>query len=483
MIPWLPWIAIVLAFAAFVLRLGWGRQRVPGLSLKTAFTESLLQLAELLVLCVVALLCAWKWGKGLEGLRPGVMGLCLGTVAVYVAHLFSADSGQSPWALALSLAVPTAALGVSHWIKTEVNICHFQLGMVVGGMISAFVVSVGDRRVGVRAACVASVFLGSIVAADYLGRQAAGGRLAMAGLALGIVATFTAAAAPLLVSGGGKKEVGASGIVWAAACVVIAALGGVLVARKFLSLGDAWILFSGSVVLGAIVHWFMPEDGEGNLRFALAVALWLAVAVEAYTRRRGLGMSFALLGGASISILLGNRRAILALAPLAGLVFYHIFREAYPDASRALDINQHYAMIGVFAGAVLPLIAVEWLAASRSTMLGRGLWAAAIWVALMLGVPVAGVILLGPKGAAGYLVGLGMAAAIQGLKGTKFVSSLSIAMGLAATMTLAYGWLGSTIDMTREDKGGLLGRILLDVLALAVLVALLSRDRREKKAI
>jgi hypothetical protein len=255
------------------------------------------------------------------------------------------------------------------------------------------------------------------------------------------------------------------------------------VARKFLSLSDAWILFSGSVVLGAVVHWFMPEDHEGTLRFALAAALWLAVAVEAYTRRRGLGMSFALLGGASISILLGNRRALLALAPLAGLVFYHLFREAYPDASRALDINQHYAMVGVFAGAVLPLIAVEWLSTSRPTMLGRGLWAAAVWVALLLGVPMAGVILLGPKGAAGYLVGLGMAAAIQGLKGAKYVMSLSISMGLAAAMALAYGWLGSTIDMTREVKGGLLGRILLDVLALAVLVALLSRDRREKKAI
>jgi hypothetical protein len=164
-------------------------------------------------------------------------------------------------------------------------------------------------------------------------------------------------------------------------------------------------------------------------------------------------------------------------------VFYHVFREAYPDASRALDIGQHYAMVGLFAGAVLPLIAMEWLENSRQTMPGRGLWAGGIWVFLMLGVPLAGVILLGPKGAVAYLVGLGLAAAIQGLKGSKSVSTLALAMGLAAAMTISYGWLGNVIDMTREAKTALLGRVLLDLVGVAVVIALLSRDKREKKAL
>jgi hypothetical protein len=113
-------------------------------------------------------------------------------------------------------------------------------------------------------------------------------------------------------------------------------------------------------------------------------------------------------------------------------------------------------------------------------MWGKGLFAAGIWIILLIAIPIVGTLLLGPKGVTGYIVGLGMAALIEGFKDAPNITVASIGIGLASLMAALYRWVLEFHSMTRTEKIAIVGRYALDIIALAVLLMVLSSVRKRR---
>jgi hypothetical protein len=171
---------------------------------------------------------------------------------------------------------------------------------------------------------------------------------------------------------------------------------------------------------------------------------------------------------------------LLSAGPLVGLAFYRVLRESHPDAVRALDIGQHYAVIGLAFGAVTALLPGEWLTRrtsdSMSSSIGRVLWSLVLCL-----IPVAMAVVLGAKGMVGFVAGLGFAAFVDGLRGYSSILPILIASGLSAIVAVSYGWMANLLDMTREGKQIAFYWMAGVALVLGVLIALVSKPDSEPK--
>ena len=105
-------------------------------------------------------------------------------------------------------------------------------------------------------------------------------------------------------------------------------------------------------------------------------------------------------------MVLGEKRGLITCGPLFGLVLYRLFREAHVDASRALDLGQHYALMGFAIGAVLPALPERWWATKPSNAILQGV-GGLLWTAVWAGAPFLAALLLGPKGVVGFVAGVG----------------------------------------------------------------------------
>jgi hypothetical protein len=189
-------------------------------------------------------------------------------------------------------------------------------------------------------------------------------------------------------------------------------------------------------------------------------------------------MALAASGAVLTLLLLGNPRALLCAGPLVGLTFYRVLRESHPDAVRALDIGQHYAVVGVGFGIVAGLLPAEWIAKrsaeTMSSNFGRLLWA----IVLSL-LPVAMAIVLGAKGMVGFVAGLGFAALVETLRNQSSLIPLLFTGGLAAIVAVSYDWLTKLLDLTREGKQVAFFWIAGVAIVLGVLIALVSKPAEE----
>jgi hypothetical protein len=144
-------------------------------------------------------------------------------------------------------------------------------------------------------------------------------------------------------------------------------------------------------------------------------------------------------------------------------------------------LAQHYAMIGLVLGATLPVMAQEWL----RTVSKRGgfltLVAGGLWIAVLIVGPVAAAVLLGAKGAVGYVFGLGMAALIEAVRGERSAHAYTLGMGLSAAMTATFGVLLPHLDLARDEKLVRLAWLGGGVLVLALAIAVLSGEFKRSK--
>lgn len=406
--------------------------------------------AFVLTLGLAALLAA-RFGPAVD--RTALLGgLTLGGVATLAAELLGG------WVSALALGVSAAACCHAIGVSTSLPA---QLAAVVGAGLATISLR---SEAGLGVALVAA----AVGATDALGRLHSDAPSATsAGSLVGVVIVVGAClawAAPKLPG-------------WVRAFVVagVAVLGGYFATR---SLGEPVLLACVGFGAGAafVLHLIFGEESASTVRVGLAAVISIGLATVAFGLSRGFGMGLALLAAAGVLAALNDRQALLTLGPLASITLYRLLREAQPDSTRALDIGQHYALLGLALGLVLPLIVGD---APRPLGL-KGLVADLLWGALALAMSPLVVLMLGPKGAIGFVAGAGFAAYVQALRSRRDLLPLPLGLALAAATIHELGWLKDLADMTRDEKIRLFAYVSGGLAVTVVALAFVSRVREER---
>ena len=468
----LPWAALVLAILAVLARDGARESAQSEGTWLQAIRANAAHFIAVWALILASLACGWIWQEELKGLWPTALGFAGGCFMMSEAAKKGLLRGQPVNGLAGPAAI--GVLGAAAWTLIPVDLREpYQLGAMAGAGIAAWVIAGSARGVW---ASRAAIFMILALAGDVLGKRAAGGHSAQAGSVFGllvVVAMLLALAIPRNAETASRNRL--IGIVLG---VIVLGVGAWLLSMRHFFISDLWIIFAGAVLVGAIVAWLTPDAGDkSSLGFILSVIIWLAVATLAFGLRKGYGMSVACLGGAAVLTMLGRSRALLTLGPLAILVLYRVFRELHTDASRAIDIGQHYALIGLSIGVALPILAMEWRT-SRSEASSKSAAASGLWTPAFLAVPFVSAVVLAAKGYVGVLTGLGFASLVEGLKGSSRLDSLALQLGIGASMVASFEWVSSKVDLARDEKVKTLVWVAAGIGLLALLISMLSRASR-----
>lgn len=438
----LPVLALALALlSAFLPPRDTGRDRPPGTRLAAA--------AALAVIAIVAALRFAKTGEGV-GLSVGILaGLIAAVAAAWLSNPISALALGVAAASVLPAAASTALLPA-------------QFALIASAALSSLALG------GYALPCATAA--SAVAAASYLGDQ----RL-----------EHTAAPTWAIVVGLGAVVGGVigQGLKSTTVRALLPAIGAI-VAAAFLGLkvvGENGVTVSvlAGALSGLAVRYLIPEDEPVDaLRVGIAALIWLGVATLAFGLLKGFGMSLALLGGLTSLLPAGGRKGLLTLGALSGLVMYRLLREAYPDASRALDIGQHYALIGLALGMILPLLPVDWFEERTSSTQTAG--GGFLWGLLALGTPVLVLLVFGGVGAVGFIAGLGLSGLIQALRGRAEILPLPLGMGMAGITLLLSGWVDSVTGLVRDEKLKVLGIAAVGIVVVAGLLAVLARGEKKE---
>lgn len=456
----LPLVALAIAIAAFL-----------GLEVKRPVDQTPYRLQGFVasaILFLVVLAFAWWKRDAYHGLWQAAWAFGLGLLVVAKSDGAEWWSRKTVGFNAVPMAMAVVASGALQWWKADL-IPLAQMAAVAGAAFGAWILLASDdRRRGDALVCAA--LLAAIVCADSMGSIAlssdAGGRV---GTAFGIFATLAA-----FLGGAQRALFPRSDLTKARATALVAFLASAwIVGMRYLNLADAWTIVGAAAVVGLVIHGLLPNSARGeaegadSFRFLVAVVIGIGFATYAFSLRQGFGISLAALGCTATLTILGNRRALLAMGPLVWLAFYRLFRETHVDASRALDIGQHYALVGIAIGAIVPLLPIDWNG-GRSAL--RNAIGSTLWAVLLGGIPIVVALFLGPKGTVGLIAGLGFTTVVAGLRNERSLLSFVLAAGIAAAAILTYGWVGDTMLMTHEDKVAILKKsvVFLVVLVIAI---------------
>lgn len=429
-----------------------------------------------ILLIVLALGAGFFWKQGFDNLLPAAASFAVGVLLSLILRYAEGVRRTSP---AAALGFAAALAGFAGWLDPAYRDA-VQLAAIAGLSIGAW--AIGSFRGGEISLPVSTAGFASVIfAADFMGQKALmnepGG---LTGTMFGLAAAIAAFVA-LLSSRSEKGNGSALGFIPGSVAVVILLVLGYVVGGRLVDSKEAWLIFDGAVLAAAVLHWVIRPDGkDDSFAFLIGSVIWIGIATLAFSFYKGYGMAIASAGAVLTLLMLGNTRALLSAGPLVGLAFYRVLRESHPDAVRALDIGQHYAVIGLAFGAVTALLPGEWLSRRTSDSMqsgfGRVLWS------LVLGlIPVAMAVVLGAKGMVGFVAGLGFAAFVDGLRGYSNILPILIASGLSAIVAVSYGWMANLLDMTREGKQIAFYWMAGVALVLGVLIALVSKPDSEPK--
>jgi len=423
-----------------------------------------------IVLILIALGAGYYWRNDYANLLPAAIAFSIG---IGVAGLcgfverIKVGSGAAAAGLGAGLA------GLANWVDSS-YLSMVQLALIAGLSLGAWCFATNEK--GKLSLPLATALFGSVfLAADFMGGKALSNE---PGAHFGSTLGLAVAMAGLIGLAAGRSEKRQDGGLpflagWLTVILLVAL--GYAVGARYLDSKESWMIFCGSVVIAAILNWVIRPTGQDDaLAFLMSAVIWIGVATLAFSYSRGFGMTIALVGAISTLLLIGNVRALLSAGPLLGLVFYRVLREAFPAATRALDIGQHYAVIGLAFGLTLALLPVDWLKL-RSRLTGLAPWGRALWVIALCLLPVGLSVVLGAKGMVGFVAGLGFAALIEGIRNGSSLIPLVLASALAAMTTVSYGWLTNLLDLTRETKQTAFYWIGGTALVLAILIASVSK--------
>jgi hypothetical protein len=147
---------------------------------------------------------------------------------------------------------------------------------------------------------------------------------------------------------------------------------------------------------------------------------------------------------------------LLTLGPLVGLVLYRVLREEGTGATRALDIGQHYTLLALGLGAIVPLMLVDWPGKSGGYAKSAGY---ALWALIGISVPPAVITMFGVRGAVGFIVGLGFAATIDALRRAESFAVYAVAAIMAPVTLVSLHWAKDVDALSRDEKIPVLGGV------------------------
>lgn len=344
------------------------------------------------------------------------------------------------------------------------------------------------NREGTYTAAIAAA--GIAVLNDLGGRNEGPDALRIAGTTLGlVVATLSVASLALTLAAesgvGGRREV--RGVLVALA----ASAAGGYVATAVLKLPGGWLLAGVGGLVGVLNLVLLSEEDTSVLtaRTGLAGIVSIGAATVAFSEGKGLGVAVAALVALAGPLAVGHWRSVAAVGPLLLLALYRGFREAFTDVTKAFDIGQHYTLIALLLGVLIP-IALADAQASRSMESfdeeeepgwQARLAAVLAWL-LVLTVPTVTTLLFGGKSIVGWIVGLGLAGFLMLSRSPndsgRIARASAMAGGLGASTVLVYGWFPKLYDLTRDDKLKLLVTVFGGyIVAVAILAALLRRPK------
>ncbi|HEY3779918.1 MAG TPA: hypothetical protein VGL56_02460 [Fimbriimonadaceae bacterium] len=459
-------ISLVIAVVAIVARDGVSEKFGP---IKLNGPKNALISAVVLALLAGASFGLWKSSPGaLGGGAAALIGLFAGAAAASIAQWFGASEWQRSAGRTAPLAL--AAFAVSAIVSLPSDTL---ISAVFGAAAAAWIFSLSRVDDLTEWPVRTAIYTGCIVAIDLLGTyhnpgivslgEQLAGVVVIAGiLAIGIETQIRSRDAKLAFMG-------------PILALAFSSFGAFLLFRKIGAPDSSAFIFVAAAFIALISSWMIRQEAATLLvRMLLAVILWIALATAAYGYARGLGMSIALMAGAGNLIILANRRALLCIGPLAALVVYRVFRQMHADTAEAFDIGQHYAEIGFVLGIVLPVMAQEW----TRNLKAKSPWVAGgLWVVLLAAAPLPVAVALSDKGIVGYLVGLGIAPVLEGLKGEQSSQSLSLALGLSSGMALLYTWMEPHLDVDRHGKIVALSYIAVGMAIAIIGIVLTSRSK------
>lgn len=360
-------------------------------------------------------------------------------------------------------------------------------GLVLVGLAIAYVFAPGgEAPLGLALGFVLAGLAGS-----YQGRAGVGalaGAWAFAASAAAGVGSFVEGAGSLNATG-----------MWLCACLTFAALLGAIAARagrllsgalmalvflagvwlvalRILHLRDLGVLVSAGLVGGLVVAWSFKPGRPQSIQVLLSALVFLGMATMAFSLRRGYGIALVGVGATSAALLVGRGGLLALLSPLSALALYRWFRELHPDTSRAFDIGQHYSLVGLVGGMLLGVAWQQYASLrARPTSLGM-LGSAAVGLA-SAAIAVAAVVLLGPKGTVGVLIGAGLSPIWIALAGRASASAWLNAALISLVVVMAYAGSAAFGDFEPFTRLGIAVVATLIATLLWVVAALVSRSK------
>lgn len=437
----LPWLLLVAALVAIPL----ARSKEPSSPAKP------LSLVGPVVFGLLALALAFGTGAA-DGVRNATLALALALVV----------------ARGLALAPASLALGGNQAFAYGIGGALVALGglWADGGPFVAVGLAAGLALGAARVWTWLGLGGASVALVNGLGAKSEIGAASSLGTALAFAIVLAWVLRSLLAGRGQSWLPGVAG-------AALAAVGACLAANQYVVIADGLVLVAVAVVC-AVVARAASLGSASSFASILCAVVWLAGASIAFGLARGLGMSVLFAVGLALSGLLGESRRLAALGPLGGLVVYRLFREHFTEASRSLDIGQHYAIVGLVAAMLVPLAVAQWRAMAK----GHETPQAALGEGALLGLSMAslatGIVLLAAKGAVGMLVGFGIApiAAMLSDQEPEETHSLALGWGLLALPTFAA--LDAMFDLSRDDKVQFLVKASVALIALAIALTFLT---------
>lgn len=456
----LPWVGLGGALAAWLLRESTVEEEQ-----KPAASSLVPGIVGSVALGAAAYASHLTWGASLAYAGVAVHGLLLGLGASIIVAVLGRIPGQSAQAKAAPIAFGAAAVALLALAKPP-TLLHLQLGYCMGAVAGGWMLA---SPWAIRAAVASCV----LVPLEVLGRIGFGGNPSHSGAIVGVSASYAA----LIVWALPGKKLGERLPDWIRGLAFVAFFAGgfVLLGMKYLLVEQFAVVGLGGVALALASLWVVPRsESESSLGYWLSTILWVAGATLAFGILRGYGVALGLAVGACVLLVFRHPRALSTLAPVAGIVVYRVFRENHLAASRALDIGQHYSLIGILAGAMLIVLALEWYKEKGRSGFASGA-GAFLWVGLLAGAVIVSASTLAAKGYVGMLAGMGLGGALAGVNARGTGLAIAWPLGLGLGMTASYGWISPILELSRDEKARALYVLGPVVVALAILLAIVSR--------
>lgn len=241
-----------------------------------------------------------------------------------------------------------------------------------------------------------------------------------------------------------------------------------VVSARILILPELAMVAGVAVILTGLVVW-VTETREDLSTSLLACIAMVALGSFALSETRGTGLALAGLLALGVAAVAQSRPALVAASGLIVLGTLRAMTFAFPETTRALDLGQHYTIIGL----LLAMLGVLWV--SNFVVLSRIAQGLATLSAVVAAIFAP--MLLGSKGTLGLVLGLGLAPVLVEPK--KRDAALSASTLLLSFTLMVFPLLKERLDLTRAEKLPILGGAAVVILVCAVAASALARPTSE----